>query len=152
MSRHLHTDDGSVCEIATWNAKGLPHTWGPCFRQHGKYPDSPNSEALDADHVEALEREAVAAWLEDMADGHDGEYTWLMLRGRIAEADAQEAESDRLRDLAQQIRDGQHHANTPPNAQERGQDGLTGSATGVSDHDAIPVAQNAKYGLPKENK
>lgn len=82
--------------------------------------DAPPS--IDADHAAALEREAVAAWFEGMADGHDSEYAWLMLRGRFAEADAQEAESERLRDLAQRIRNGDHHANTPPNAQERGQE------------------------------
>lgn len=70
--------------------------------------DAPPS--FDADHAAALGREAIAAHLEHLASGHDDEYTWLILRGRIAEADAQEAESDRLRDLARQIRNGEHHA------------------------------------------
>lgn len=107
------------------------------IRDNGTYIEDPSGElipvkvhytrldappSLDADHAVALEREAVAAHLERLADGHDRELTWLAARGRTAEADAQEAESERLRDLAQQIRNGAHHANTPPNAQERGQE------------------------------
>ncbi len=67
-------------------------------------------DATDAGHAVALEREAVAVWLERRLPPALietlGDYSANFDRGALVAS----------------IRNGLHHANTPPNAQERGQE------------------------------
>lgn len=80
-----------------------------CFR----IPDEPATITnLDADHAVANEREAIAQMVSRCAEVVRDNPLEFRFGGR--------AEADRLWSLAQQIRNGDHHANTPPSAQEQG--------------------------------
>lgn len=70
--------------------------------------------ASDIDHAVALEREAIAQMVGRCAEVVRDNPFEFRFGGR--------AEADRLWNIAEDIRNGAHHANTPPNAQERGQE------------------------------
>ena len=109
LTRAIAADD----EAALNKALSVDFDWGS--------PEPATITNLDADHAAALEREAIAVWHETQSSlwKHSKNSPDDLARHECSHKEAQSMEVAHLIS-ADAIRNGDHHANTPPNAQEQG--------------------------------